>query len=125
MSWVMLLFAGLMEVVWASALKRADEPPFLALTIVASIASVALLGLAVRELPIGLAYAVWVGIGVLGTVIISATFYGERFTPAQWVFFVLILVGILGMKLSSAPKGGQAPPQSPAGHQTPDDPASG
>ena len=125
MSWVMLLFAGLMEVVWASALKRADEPPFLALTIVASIVSVGLLGLAVRELPIGLAYAVWVGIGVLGTVIISATFYGERFTPAQWVFFMLILVGILGMKLSSALKEGQSPPQSPAGHQTPDDPASG
>ena len=125
MSWVMLLFAGLMEVVWASALKRADEPPFLALTIVASIVSVGLLGLAVRELPIGLAYAVWVGIGVLGTVIISATFYGERFTPAQWVFFVLILVGILGMKLSSAPKGGQSPPPPPADAQPPEDPAGG
>ena len=106
MSWLLLFIAGLLEVVWASALKRADEPPFLALTIVASVASVGLLGLVVREIPIGLGYAVWVGIGVLGTAIVSVTLYGERLTPAQWVFLGLIVVGILGMKLSSAARGG-------------------
>lgn len=110
MAWLLLFIAGLLEVVWASALKRADEPPFLALTIVASVASVGLLGLAVREIPIGLGYAVWVGVGVLGTVIVSVTLYGERLTPAQWVFLGLIVVGILGMKLSSAPRGDQVPP---------------
>lgn len=121
MSWLLLFIAGLLEVVWASALKRADEPPFLALTIVASVASVGLLGLAVREIPIGLGYAVWVGIGVLGTAIVSVTLYGERLTPAQWVFLGLIVVGILGMKLSSAARG--APPEAPADPQTPGDPA--
>lgn len=101
MSWLLLVVAGLLEVVWASALKRADEPLWLAVMVVALAGSMALLVLAVRDLPLGVAYAVWVGIGVVGTAVVSAVVHGERLMPAQWFFLSLVFVGILGLKIAA------------------------
>jgi quaternary ammonium compound-resistance protein SugE len=99
--WLFLLAAGLLEVVWAGALKRASEPPWLALTAVALVGSTALLALAVRQIPLGTAYAVWVGIGIVGTAVVSVVAYGERFTPAQWFFLALVAIGVVGTKLAT------------------------
>jgi quaternary ammonium compound-resistance protein SugE len=101
LAWVILVVAGLLEVVWASALKRADEPLFLALTVVGLIASVGLLGVAVRELPVGVAYGVWVGIGTIGTAIVSTTLLGERLSPLQLGCLALIAIGVGGLKLAT------------------------
>lgn len=98
MAWFVLVVAGLLEVVWASALKRATEPLWLGVFVAGLAGSMALLAFAMRDLPLGIAYAVWVGIGIVGTAVVSVTWYGERFTPAQWFFLALVLVGILGMR---------------------------
>ncbi len=99
LSWVILVVAGLMEVSWAAGLKRVDEPAWLVFTVLALGASVSLLAVAARELPLGVAYAAWVGIGIVGTVTVSVVLYGERLAPSQWGFLGLIVIGILGMKL--------------------------
>ena len=103
MPWLMLVVAGLLEVVWASSLKRASEPVFLAVFLAALTGSMVLLGLAVRTLPISTAYAVWVGIGAVGTAIVGVLVLGERLSTAQLVFLGLITIGIVGLKLSHAP----------------------
>ena len=104
MPWAVLVIAGLLEVVWATSLKRAHEPLWFVVTAVGLIASVGLLAVAVREIPIGVGYAVWTGIGVVGTAAVSVLVQGERLSPAQWVFLVLVLVGIVGMKLTAVPE---------------------
>lgn len=101
MAWFVLVVAGLLEVVWASALKRASEPLWLAVFLGALAASMTLLAVAVRSLPLGIAYAVWVGIGIVGTAVVSVAVYGERLTPAQWFFLALVLTGLLGMRITS------------------------
>lgn len=104
MDWVMLGIAGLLEVGWAVGLKYTDGftrfwPS--AGTILAMVASMGLLGLAVKTLPIGTAYAVWVGIGAVGTAACGILLLGEAATPARLASIVLILAGIVGLKLSS------------------------
>lgn len=101
MPWVLLLIAGLLEVVWASSLKRAHEPLWFVVTLVGLLASVGLLAVAVRDIPIGVGYAVWVGIGVVGTAAVSVLVHGERLGVAQWLFLGMVLVGIVGMKLTA------------------------
>ena len=85
MSWILLVIAGLLETGWAVGLKYTDgftKPLPTALTIAAIVASMVLLGLAVRDLPIGTAYAVWVGIGAFGTAVLGIFLFGEPATPA-------------------------------------------
>lgn len=105
MDWVMLGVAGLLEVGWAVGLKYTDGftrfwPS--AGTVLAMVASMGLLGLAVKTLPIGTAYAVWVGIGAVGTAACGILLLGEAATPARLASIALILAGIVGLKLSSA-----------------------
>lgn len=104
MTWWLLVAAGLLEVVWAIGLKAADgftRPLATAVTIVAMIASVALLGLAMRTLPAGTAYAVWTGIGAVGTVILGIVLFGESASPARLACVALIVAGIAGLKLTA------------------------
>jgi quaternary ammonium compound-resistance protein SugE len=101
MSWVILVVAGLLEVVWASALSRAHQPSYLLLTVLGLGGSVGLLALATRELPLGMAYAVWVGIGMLGTAAVSSMFHGEQLNASQWACLAMVMAGIVGMKLTS------------------------
>lgn len=102
MAWFVLVVAGLLEVVWASALKRAHEPLWLAIFLVSLTGSMLGLAYAVRGLPLGVAYAVWVGIGILGTAIVSVTWYGERLTGMQLLFLACIVAGIVGLRLTTA-----------------------
>lgn len=103
MSWVLLFIAGLFEVLWAVGLKFTDgfTRPWPTLgTVVALIISVALLGVAAKSLPIGTAYAVWTGIGAVGTVLCGIALFGDPVTPARLVCVGFIVVGILGLKLT-------------------------
>ncbi|WP_433927813.1 quaternary ammonium compound efflux SMR transporter SugE [Sorangium cellulosum] len=104
MSWLVLLLAGLLEVCWAVGLKYTQgftRPLPTALTVTAIIASLYLLETASRALPIGTAYAVWVGVGALGAAIAGIILFGEPATPARLGFLALLVVSILGLKLSS------------------------
>ena len=104
MNWVLLTIAGLFEVGWAIGLKYTQGFTRLwpsVWTAVAIIVSMVLLGVAMRSLPAGTAYAVWTGIGTVGTVILGIALLGEAATPARLVCIALILAGIVGIKLVS------------------------
>lgn len=104
MNWIILVVAGLFEVCWAIGLKYTDGFskfwPSVA-TIVAMVISVALLGFAMKTLPTGTAYAVWVGIGAVGTVILGIVLLGESASPMRLVSLALIVLGIIGLKLAT------------------------
>ncbi len=104
MSWVLLVIAGLLETAWAIGLKYSDgftRPVPTALTIAAMVGSMGLLGLAVRDLPVGTAYAVWVGIGAFGTAVLGIVLFGEAATPARLFFLALLAVAVVGLKASA------------------------
>ena len=101
MAWAMLLVAGLLEIGWAVGLKYTQGftrfwPT--AGTIAALVCSMTLLGLAVRTLPLGTAYAVWTGIGTIGTAVLGIVLLNEPVTFLRLFFIGLIAVGILGLK---------------------------
>lgn len=105
MPWVLLFIAGLFEVAWAIGLKYTEGftrfwPS--AGTLAAMTLSIVLLGLAMRTLPVGTAYAVWTGIGAVGTVILGIVLFAEPATAARLACVGLIVAGILGLKLTSA-----------------------
>ncbi|AZF36571.1 Quaternary ammonium compound-resistance protein SugE [Pseudomonas sp. R4-34-07] len=104
MSWIILFFAGLFEVGWAVGLKYTDgfsKPLPTALTIAAMAISLGLLGLAVKELPLGTAYAVWTGVGAVGTVIAGIILFGESMALFRLASVALIICGLIGLKIST------------------------
>jgi quaternary ammonium compound-resistance protein SugE len=102
MPWVYLFFAGVMEWGWPIGLKFASQPQHRSWAIPLAIASILLSGwlllLAQRTIPIGTAYAVWTGIGAVGTFVLGIIFLGEPAQLARFFFVGLIIVGILGLK---------------------------
>ena len=101
MAWVILVIAGLLEIAWAVGLKYTDGFTRVWPTVgtaIALVASMLLLGLAVRTLPLGTAYAVWTGIGTVGTAILGMALLGEPVTTLRVVFIGLIVCGIVGLK---------------------------
>ena len=99
MSWLVLFAAGLLEIGWAVGLKAAQGRIWvLALTVGAMVASVALLYVAMRNLPLGTSYAVWTGIGAVGTVLVGIVAFGESADAVRLLCIGLILAGILGLK---------------------------
>lgn len=105
-SWGVLLLAGLLEVGWAVGLKYTDGFTRLGPTVataVALVGSMALLGLAVRTLPLGTAYAVWTGIGTVGTAVLGMALFGEPASAPRLACIGLIVAGIVGLKLVTAP----------------------
>ncbi len=103
-SWILLVIAGLLEVCWALGLKATQGFTRLwpsVFTGAALIGSMWLLALAVRNLPIGTAYAVWVGIGAAGAALASVVFLGETMTLGRAIFLGLLVVSIIGLKLTS------------------------
>lgn len=102
MAWVALFFAGLFEVGWAVGLKHTEGftrlPPTL-FTLASMVASLGLLGLALKSLPLGTAYAVWTGIGTVGTVLLGVLYYGESADVLRLACIALIVAGIVGLKL--------------------------
>ncbi|MBP6546865.1 MAG: quaternary ammonium compound efflux SMR transporter SugE [Phenylobacterium sp.] len=106
MAWLILFAAGLCEIGWAVGLKYTDGFSRLWPTVFTGaslIVSMALLGLAMKSLPLGTAYAVWTGIGAVGTVILGIVLFKEPATVARLVCVCLIVAGILGLKLFSSP----------------------
>ncbi|MBQ8106835.1 MAG: quaternary ammonium compound efflux SMR transporter SugE [Afipia sp.] len=102
MAWTMLFVAGLLEIGWAIGLKYTDGFTKLTpsvLTIVSMIASVLLLGLSLKTLPVGTAYAVWTGIGSVGTAILGIWLLGDPATILRIVCIGLIVAGIVGLKV--------------------------
>ena len=104
MSWIILVFAGLFEVGWAVGLKYTDgfsKPLPTALTIAAMAISLGLLGLAMKELPLGTAYAIWTGVGAVGTVIAGIILFGESMALFRLASVALIICGLIGLKISA------------------------
>ncbi|MFO7274721.1 MAG: multidrug efflux SMR transporter [Bacillota bacterium] len=104
MAWIYLLLAGAMEVAWSTALKFSEGftrfwPSVAA--VVLSLASFALLSLAMKTLPLGTAYGVWTGIGALGSALVGMVFLGEPREPLRLLCIFLIFAGIVGLKLTS------------------------
>ena len=104
MNWLILIAAGLFEIVWAIGLKYTEGfsrfwPS--ALTLGAMAVSVGLLGSAMKGLPVGTAYAIWVGVGTVGTAIFGIILFGESANPARLLSLALITCGIIGLKLST------------------------
>jgi quaternary ammonium compound-resistance protein SugE len=105
MAWLILFLAGVLEIGWAVGLKYAEgftRPLITSLTVASMIASVALLGLSLKALPLGTAYAIWTGIGTLGTAILGIVLFGESANLARLTCIGLIVVGIAGLKVVSA-----------------------
>lgn len=104
MAWVLLMVAGLLEVGWAIGLKYTQgftRPWPSVLTIAAMVLSVVLLGIAMKSLPVGTSYAVWVGVGAVGTAILGMLLFGEPATAGRLMSLGLIVAGIVGLKLTS------------------------
>jgi quaternary ammonium compound-resistance protein SugE len=104
LSWIILFLAGLFEIGWAIGLKYTDgftRPLPTALTAGSMIISIVLLGLAVKTLPIGTAYAVWTGIGTVGTVMLGIILFAEPVTALRMGCIALIVTGILGLKFAA------------------------
>lgn len=101
MAWVTLVVAGLLEIVWATAIKQSDGLTRLwpsAIGVAAAAISFVLLSAALRSLPVGTAYAVWVGIGAFGVAVAGIVTQGEPASPARAGFLLLILVGVIGLR---------------------------
>ncbi len=104
MAWFILLIAGLMEIGWAIGLKYTEGFTRLvpsAITLVLMTASVVLLAIALKTLPVGTGYAVWTGIGAVGTAIFGIVLFGDPATAARLASIGLIVAGIVGLKLVS------------------------
>lgn len=104
MNWILLIVAGLCEVAWAIGLKYTEgftRPLPTVGTISAMLISIWLLGIAMKSLPVGTAYAVWVGIGAVGTAILGIVLLNESANPARLVSLGVIVAGIVGLKLAT------------------------
>ena len=104
MAWLLLMIAGLLEVSWAIGLKYTEGFTRVwpsVLTLGAMVLSVVLLGVAMKSLPVGTSYAVWVGVGAVGTAILGMVLFGEPATTGRLASLGLIVAGIIGWKLAS------------------------
>lgn len=102
MAWLILVVAGLLEIVWAIALKQSEGFSRLwpsVLGVGAALLSFVLLTVALRELPAGTGYAIWVGIGAVGVAIAGMVLLGEPVSPARVVFLAVIITGIVGLRV--------------------------
>lgn len=104
MNWLILVAAGLLEIGWAIGLKYTEgftrAWPSIG-TVLAMVLSLGLLGIAMKSLPVGTAYAVWVGVGAVGTAILGIVLFGEPANAPRLVSLALILAGIIGLKLAT------------------------
>jgi quaternary ammonium compound-resistance protein SugE len=104
MAWILLLAAGLLEVVWAFTMKRSDgftRVSYTVVTLLAMLASFGLLSISMRTLPLGTAYTVWTGIGALGAFVLGVAVLGEALTTGRVVAAALIVGGLVLMKLAT------------------------
>ena len=105
LAWMLLLVAGLLEIVWSLSMKASEgftKHQFTTITLAAAALSFWLLGLALRQLPVGTAYAVWTGIGAVGAAILGIAIFGESLSLARIGCIALIVLGIVGLKVFGA-----------------------
>lgn len=104
MAWFYLIIAGLFEVVWATCLKLSNgfqKLDFASITVIGMVLSFVFLTLAIKHLPMSLAYPIWTGIGAIGSVIAGVVLFGDQLPPITWFFVALLLIGLIGIKLTS------------------------
>ncbi|MBM7643180.1 DMT family transporter [Streptococcus loxodontisalivarius] len=104
MTWIYLIIAGILEVFWATTMKLSNgftRLDFSLATLAGMILSFLLLSRALKELPMSLAYPIWTGVGAVGTVIVGAVFLKDQLSPMTYVFLALLLIGIIGIKMTS------------------------
>ncbi len=102
MKWIILLLAGIFEIVWAVAMKYSNGFTVLIPSIITAITyilSAVFLALALKHLPLGMAYAMWVAFGIIGTAILGVLLFCEKLTVLQIVSIILIIIGVIGLKL--------------------------
>jgi quaternary ammonium compound-resistance protein SugE len=102
MSWILLVIAGIFEVAWAIGLKQlaaAPRVPVVLWTISSMAVSLGLLGLSMRNIPLGTAYAIWTGVGTAGSVLFGMLWFGESATALRLLCVALILCGVVGLKI--------------------------
>lgn len=102
MKWLMLLLAGIFEIVWAVAMKYSSGFSVIIpsiITAVTYILSAVFLALALKNLPLGMAYVMWVGFGIVGTTILGVLLFSEKLTVLQILSIIMIMLGIIGLKL--------------------------
>lgn len=103
MNWIILISAGIMEVLMVSALKNSDNfsnKRWSVIWLMFSLLSLYLLSVAIKSIPLGTAYSVWTGIGAMGSVIVGLIFYGETFSKAKFLLVLCIVIAIIGLKLT-------------------------
>ena len=104
MQWMMLILAGVFEVTWAIAMKYSDGFTVVVptiITVIGYIASALFLSLALKQLPLGTAYAMWTGFGIIGTSVLGVLLFHEKLSVPQIICIVMIVLGIVGLKLLS------------------------
>ena len=104
-NWIILILAGLFEVAWVMGLKLSNgftKPIESVITIIFAALSLYLLAVASREIPVSISYIVWVGVGAVGVFLSNVIFFGNKVTMPQIIFFIIILIGIIGLKFSSS-----------------------
>lgn len=104
MNWIYLITAGLFEVVWATTMKLSHgftKLNYTIMTIVGLALSMGLLALAVKKMPMSLAYPIWTGIGAVGSIIVGVFLFGDKLSPLTWGFVILLLISIVGIKFTS------------------------
>ena len=104
-AWLVLVTAGLVEIIYMAALEKSNtftRPMWTALFIIGVIVSMAGVAYAIRSIPLGTAYAVWTGLGAVGVIACGALFFGEKVSALQLGFMALTVVGVVGMKLAAS-----------------------
>ncbi|WP_270744977.1 DMT family transporter [Lactococcus petauri] len=104
MSWIFLFLAGIFEVVWASTMKLSQGFSIIKydiLTIIGMFVSFGFLTLAMKKLPLGIAYPIWTGIGAVGAILVGALIFKDKVPSLTWVFVLMLVVGLIGIKVTS------------------------
>ncbi|KRL42743.1 membrane transporter [Companilactobacillus mindensis DSM 14500] len=104
MNWIYLITAGLFETVWATTMKLSHgftKLNYTIMTIVGLALSMGLLALAIKKMPMSLAYPIWTGIGAVGSIIAGVILFGDKLSPLTWAFVALLLISIIGIKITS------------------------
>lgn len=104
MTWFYLILAGLFEVVWSSTMKLSEgftQISWTMLTVIGMIASFGFLALSLKHLPLSLAYPIWTGVGAIGSIIVGVFLFGDKVSTLTWLFIILLVIGIIGIKVTS------------------------
>ena len=104
MTWIYLIIAGIFEVVWATTMKLSHgftNIMFTLATLVGMILSFGFLALAIKHLPLGIAYPIWTGIGAVGSIIVGIIFFKDQIPSIAWLFITLLIIGIIGIKVTT------------------------